>query len=156
MSALSAELRAWLVPGLAGTIAAVDRKHRPQLARVWSVRALDDADQLLVYVLRAASSGLLEGVESRGRAALNLIEVESYRSRLFKGPCRVSTAPIDAAFLDLSLTALNQAFQGVGMAPDTVERILGHSDSPRDMIALCLSVESVFDQSPKPGAGGRL
>ena len=145
-----------MVPGLAGTIASVDRRHQPQIARVWSVRALGDSDQILVYVLRAASSALLEGIESSGRAALNLIEVSSYRSRLFKGTCRVSPEPIDAAFLDLSLAALNRAFHGVGMAPDTVERILAHSDAPRDMIALCLTVESVFDQSPKPGAGKRL
>jgi len=156
MSALSPELRAWLVPGLAGTIASVDRNQQPQIARVWAVRALDDADQILVYVLRAASGELLEGVENSGRAALNLIEVESYRSRLFKGTCRVSPEPIDAAFLNLSFAALNHAFQGVGMAPGTVERILAHSDAPRDMIALCIGVESVFDQSPKPGAGKRL
>jgi len=155
MSALSPELRAWLVPGLAGTIASVDRDGQPQIARVWSARALDD-DQLLVYVLRAAASGLLEGIQNSGRAALNLIEVASYRSRLFKGTCRVSPDPIDAVFLQQSLAALNCAFHGVGMAPDTVECILAHSDAPRDMIALCLTVESAFDQSPKPGAGERL
>jgi hypothetical protein len=156
MSALSPELRTWLVPGLAGTIASVDRQGQPQMTRVWSVRTSQEPEQLVLYVLRAASSGLLEGIQNSGRAALNLIEVATYRSRLFKGTCSVSPDGVDAAFLELNLQALSRAFQGVGMAPDTVERILGHSDAPRDMLALCLSVESVFDQSPKPGAGQQL
>jgi len=155
MVMLSYELRDWLVPGLAGTIASVDVARQPQIARVWMARATE-GDVLEVYVLRLASLALVEAVVSGGRAALNLIHVATYRSRLFKGRCEVSAAGVDDAVLEQSLNALNRAFHDVGMPPDAALRLLGHSTAPRDMVALSLSVESVFDQSPKRGAGARL
>ena len=152
---LSSELRDWLVPGLAGTLASVDAEQQPQIARVWMARATE-GDVIEVYVLRSASLALVEAVVQRGRAALNLIHVATYRSRLFKGRCEVSPAEVDDAVLDRSLNALNRAFHEVGMPADAALRLLGHCSSPRDMVALSLSVESVFDQSPKPGAGAQL
>lgn len=156
MLALSSELCAWIVPGLAGTIASVDREQQPQMARVWAARPRQERDVVEVYVLRSAAPALLEGVVSSGRAALNLIEVSSYRSRLFTGPCRLSTTGVESAFLGESLAALNRAFHAVGMAPDAAQRMLSHGAAPPEMLALVLSVECVFDQSPKRGAGGRL
>jgi hypothetical protein len=155
MTMLSSELREWLVPGLAGTLAAVDAEQQPQIARVWMARAAE-GDVIEIYVLRSASLALVEAVARRGRAALNLIHVATYRSRLFKGRCEISSASVDEAVLERSLNALNHVFHEVGMPPDAALRLLGHCSTPRDMVVLSLSVESVFDQSPKPGAGGQL
>ena len=155
MTMLSSELRDWLVPGLAGTLASVDAEQQPQIARVWMARATE-GDVIEVYVLRSAAAALVEAVFSSGRAALNLIHVATYRSRLFKGRCEVSLATVDDAVLDQSLNALNRAFHEVGMPPDAALRLLGHSSAPRDMVLLSLIVDNVFDQSPKRGAGARL
>ena len=155
MVALSSELRDWLVPGLAGTVASVDAEQRPQIVRVWAAWP-GVADVIEVYVLRSAAPGVLEGIASSGRAALNLIEVATYRSRLFKGRCEVSHTAINEAALQNSLLALNRVFHEVGMPPDAAHRMLAHYSAPRDMVALSLTVDSVFDQSPKRGAGGRL
>jgi hypothetical protein len=155
MVALSSELRDWLVPGLAGTIASVDAEQRPQIARVWAAWA-GVGDVIEVYVLRLAASGVLEGIANSGRAALNLIEVATYRSRLFKGRCEISQIAVNDAALEHSLVALNRVFHDVGMPLDAAHRLLAHCSAPRDMVALSLSVDSVFDQSPKRGAGARL
>lgn len=156
MVALSSELRAWLVPGLAGMIASVDRAGQPQLARIWAARPQREPDVIEICVQRLASANLCQAIASSGRAALNLIEVSTYRSRLFKGRCEVAAAAVDEAALEQSLAALNRAFHSVGMPLDAAERMLAQAAAPRDMVALALSVDSVFDQSPKPGAGGRL
>jgi hypothetical protein len=156
MAVLTSELRAWLTPGKAGMVAAVDPSGQPQITRVWAVRAHDQRDELEVYVLRAAALAVLDALANGGRAALNLIEVSNYRSRMFKGACEISPFDADSAFLDESLAALNRVFVSVGMAPASAERMLGHADAPHAMVALRLQVDSVFDQSPKPGAGARL
>jgi hypothetical protein len=156
VAVIGADLRAWLRPGLAGTVATVDASGQPQLARVWSVRVEAGRDLIEIYVQRSSALAFAAGLASRGRAALNLIEVSSYRSRLFKGACEISPAAPDAAFLEENLTALNLAFSGVGMAAGSAQRMLSHSDAPHSMLALRLTVESVFDQSPKSGAGGPL
>jgi hypothetical protein len=153
---ISPDLREWLVPGLAGTVATVDRSGQPQLARVWATRLRDRGEVIEIYVLRSASPSLLDGLVGGGRAALNLIDVGSYRSRTFKGACEVGQLEPDPEFLQTYLNAMDRAFVGVGMPPGAVELMLSHCDEPRSMIALWLAVDSVFDQSPKPGAGVRL
>lgn len=156
MAVISSELREWLRPGLAGMVAAADRTGRPELSRIWAMRVDAERDRIEIYVQRSVSARLVQNLEQTGRAALNAVEVHTYRSRLFKGSCRISTAPIDEALLEASLSAMNEAFFSVGMPEDAVATILSHADEPRDMLALVLDVECVFDQSPKPGAGGPL
>jgi len=156
MAVISSELRAWLRPGLAGMVATVDTTGRPELSRIWALRPDPLHDRIEIYLQRSVAARLVQNLESTGRAALNAVEVHTYRSRLFKGRCAVSTAPIDEALLEASLEAMNEAFFSVGMPGNAVPMILAHAEAPRDMIALVLEVECVFDQSPKPGAGAPL
>jgi hypothetical protein len=156
MTVLSPELRAWLVPGLAGVMATADSSRQPQIVRVWAARALPGRDVLEVYTQRSVSDAWLEALTRSGRAALNLIDVPTYRSRMFKGPCEPSSEGPEAGFLNASLAAFNRAVSAVGMAADTAQRIMNDGGAPGSMVALVLTVESVFDQSPKPGAGARL
>jgi hypothetical protein len=156
MSALSAELRAWLVPGLAGCVANGDARRQPAIARIWAARALPGGDLLELYVQRPNAERFLENLADSGRAAVTLIEVTSYRSRAFKGACALSEAPLDQAFLDTCLVAMNAAFVRVGMPDDAVQQMLAWSGAAHAWVALSLSVDAVFDQSPKKGAGARL
>ena len=155
MSVLSSELREWLKPGLLGVVAAVDATGQPQIGRHWAARALAETDVLELYLLRVAGDRCLQIFAKQARAALNLIELPSYRSRLFKGDCSLSGVAIDAEFLAESVAATNRAIQGVGMPADGVQRMAGSVD-PKDFVALRLVVDSIFDQSPKPGAGAPL
>jgi hypothetical protein len=153
---LSPELRAWIVPGLAGTIASVDSQGDPQIVRVWSARAAAEPNDIDVYVLRDSASAFLDGLNGGARVALNLIEVLTYRSRMFKGSCRHVDESIDGPLVEACKSAMNDVFEAVGMGKNVVDRMLSHAGDPAALIALRVTVESVFDQSPKPGAGGRL
>jgi hypothetical protein len=160
MGVLSSELRGWIVPGRAGVVTVVDAAGLPRIARIWAARALEGNDVIELCVQRAGALPVLEALETctRVRAALNLIEVTTYRSRTFKGACELSPTGADPEVVDASVRAMGHAFQSVGMAADLVDRILSHGDGdgPRAMVSLRLAVESVFDQSPKPGAGAPL
>ena len=156
MPLLSPELRAWLKPGLAGMVASTDALRRPQSVRLWALRARAESDVLEFCVQRSGSPKFFANLSNGGRVALNAIEVDSYRSRTFKGFCRISESAPDPAFVEESLGAMARAFTGVGMSEDSVQRMLSHSDPPGAMVALWLEVDSVFDQSPKQGAGARL
>ena len=155
MAVLSPELRAWVAPGRAGVIAVVDASGLPRVARLWAARVLD-ADIIEIYLQRSSALPVLEALAERRQAAVNLIEVTTYRSRMFKGTCELSPTDPDEAFVEESVAAAGRAFHSVGMALDSADRMLSHGDAPRAMVALRLSVESVFDQSPKPGAGAPL
>jgi hypothetical protein len=155
MSALSPELRAWLKPGLAGAIAVADDAGQPEIVRHWGVRALDESDVVEFYVQRAAAHRLVEIIAAGRRAAVNLVEVSSYRSRLLKGFCTPLLSDVDQAFVEASVAAQGRAFASVGMPADTAQRLLAHGRSA-SMIGFSLKVDCVFDQSPKPGAGAPL
>lgn len=155
MSVLSPELRQWLKPGLLGVVATVDATGQPQIARHWAVRSLPETDVLEFYVPKTAAERFLQVLATESRAALNLIELPSYRSRTFKGACAVSGAAIEPALLADCVAAANQAMHAIGMPVDTVQRMAGSVD-PQHFVALRLVVDSVFDQSPKPGAGAPL
>lgn len=154
MVALSAELRAWLQPGLAGVIAVADDGGRPHTVRLWAVRALDD-DRVEVYLQRAVAAPLLAIVGEGRRAAINLVEVASYRSRTIKGHLTPRHGPLDQALVDASIAAQDRAFASVGLPVGGAERMLSYAGS-REMVALVMHADSVFDQSPRPGAGAPL
>jgi hypothetical protein len=156
MTTLTPDLRAFVRPGLAGTIVAADAASRLQSARVWAARPLEGRDVVELYVVREGASRLVESVSRNGRAAANLIDVPTYRSRTFKGRCTLSETALDVRFLDECVRAMDVDFASVGLGPGAAERMLAHFASPREMVALALHVDSVFDQSPKPGAGARL
>lgn len=155
MFVLSSELRAWIRPGLLGVVCTVDAAGRPQIVRHWGVRLRAAADELEFYLCAAASEPCLLCLAQQARVALNLIELPSYRSRTFKGHCLGVEASVDADFLATSVEAAGRAMHRVGMAVDAAERMLGPAE-PARMLAVRMSVDSVFDQTPKPGAGGAL
>jgi len=152
MFVLSSELRAWVRPGLLGVVCTVDAAGRPQIVRHWGVRARAVADELEFYLCAAASVPCLLSLGQPTRVALNLIELPSYRSRTFKGQSIAVDATVDPDFLALSVEAAGRAMHSVGMARDAAERMLGPAE-PARMVAVRMTVDSVFDQTPKPGAG---
>ena len=156
MAVLPAEIRNWLAPGRAGTLASVGSSGQPQMARVWATRVVEVGDVLELYVQRSTAAALTAAVSASRRGALNLIEVSTYRSLLFKGTCAVSARSVDEAFLAEYLAALDRAFASVGFGERPVERMLSHAGEERAMLVFSLAVESIFDQSPKRGAGARL
>ena len=155
MSALTPELRAWVKPGLAGAVTVADDTGQPEIVRFWAVRLLDDSDVVEVFLQRATAARLLEILVDGRRAALNAVEVSSYRSRLLKGFCTPLTGEVDQAFAAESIAAQSRAFASVGMPTDAAQRILSHGEQ-RNLVGLRIEVDCVFDQSPKPGAGAPL
>ena len=155
MSAISSELREWVRPGLAGMVTVVRPDGLPEIARVWGARSAADPDGLEIDVQRAAAVGLLAALDAESRAAVNLIEIPSYRSRTFKGSCRLLPVPPDVALVEGNVQAVQAAFQSVGMPADATERMLSYGGG-LNLVTLLITVDSVFDQSPKPGAGARL
>jgi hypothetical protein len=159
MPVLTPELRSWLQPGLAGMLATVDPSGQPETARIFGLRAWDDRDVLEVYLLRSCSEKVMQHLASGTRAAVNAIDVPTYRSRTFKGWCTLSRVEVrpDDARLQEGLRAMGHAFTLVGMPEDALARILAHAGpAEQTWVSALLEVDSVFDQSPKPGAGARL
>lgn len=157
MSVLTPELRAWLTPGLAGMLAVVDASGQPQTARVFALHPHGDRDAIDVYLLDAGARPVVQRLATPVRAALNVIDVPSYRSRTLKGWCTAAAATgEDERTVRACLDAMSAAFTRIGMPGDVLERILSHAAGERTWVRVVLEVDCAFDQSPKPGAGAPL
>lgn len=156
MPVLTPEIRTFARPGLVGAIAVTDATRRVHTARIWAFRSLPGVDVVEVYVSRTSSQPLLTTLGTHNRAAINIIEIATYLSRAFKGSCEIHPGEIDQAFLAEYEAAMNVMVSAVGLGPSPVGRIQSFLGGGREMVSLRMQVESVFDQSPKPGAGARL
>lgn len=153
--AVPSELRAWVRPGLAGAIAVAEGPSAVEIVRFWALRFREGSNILDIYVQRSAAERALAMLAGGARAALNAIEVETYRSRQFKGDCIVSQDHVDGTFLAACIAAQQRAFGRVGLPENAAERMLAQAGSPA-MVGLSLAVDAIFDQSPKRGAGAPL
>ena len=158
MPVLSNELREWLQPGLAGVLATADASGSPEIARVFAYHAATDQDAIQLWLLRSTADKIVRNLAAGARAAFNAIEIPSYRSRTFKGWGTVvrDISEADGALIVECLAAMGRSFARVGMRDDAVARMIAHAGEDRSWVSVLLCVDSVYDQSPKPGAGARL
>lgn len=158
MSVLSKELRDWLQPGHAGVLATVDASGLPEVARVFAYCPVENEDAIQLWLLRVTADTISRHLAAGGRAAFNAIEIPSYRSRTFKGWCTIArdVSEADDALIAECLAAAGRSYARVGMPDDSVARMIAHAGEDRGWVSLLLCVDSVYDQSPKPGAGARL
>ena len=138
-----------------GMVAATDASGRPQLARVWA-QTVDADGALVVFVARSAPGAFFEAIAARGRVAVNLIELPSYRARTFKGACRVVDSVRDDPEVVASLDALGRVLESVGMHPGAPAAMLAYFEDPTSMAVLRIDDDAIFDQTPGPRAGERL
>jgi hypothetical protein len=155
-SVLTRSVRDWIALGHPGALASVGEDRRPEAARVWVVRTHAGADVLDIAIARSASRVMLRNLEQNPQAALNLAAPITYRSAQFKGPCAECFNPPDADYIEAWMASVDEQMQAVGLPPGSPARMLGNYGPGFDMAWLSMRVVSVYDQSPKPGAGSRL
>jgi hypothetical protein len=159
MSVLSNELREWLQPGHAGVLATADASGVPEVVRVFAYHAVPGQDAIRLWLLRSSAQTTVRHLTTGARAAFNAIEIPSYRSRTFKGECTVERevgSAHDDGLITECLAAAGRSFARVGMPEDAIARMIAHAGEDRGWVDVLLHVDSVYDQSPKPGAGARL
>jgi hypothetical protein len=131
----------------------------PELSRAWGVQLLADADELVICVPSDSGRRLLANVEHTGQIAVVMTNPRNYRSFQVKGRV-VAIAPASADDRE-RVTVHQQAFvesaAAVGLPRESARRLFkdAHGEYP-DLTAVRMKVETLFDQTPGPGAGARL
>jgi hypothetical protein len=137
---------------LVGTVAA---DGLPEASRGWGLAVRPEADPPEVRLLMpVASARARENLETTGRIAITVTDVETLRSAQVKG--RVArfepATDADARAHERSFTALTEALQRAdGTDPELFRRV-----KPGALTAVIATLEEVYDQTPGPAAGVRL
>jgi predicted pyridoxine 5'-phosphate oxidase superfamily flavin-nucleotide-binding protein len=133
-------------------VGTADAAATPAAVRAWGVEVLGDAQMRIL--LAADASVTLANVAANGAIAVTATDVMTNQSIQVKG--RAGTAePVSDADLARHAAYLDGFFRVVhesdGTAYELMERL-----RPGPQVALVVSVETVFDQTPGPAAGRSL
>ena len=151
---LTPELRAHLAgaPGLYA--ASVSPTRLPEVVRVSAAHDVPDTDDVCFVVDAAAGGAFLANLQSGARVALVAAQIPSHLTFQYKGSATsVSVASTeDAAAAETYVVAFSALVGHMGFDPARFEGAL----RGQDLRVVRMHVESVFDQTPRVGAGALL
>ncbi len=152
LTSIPSELVAFLESGISILVGSRDAHLRPEFARGIGARIHPGGGELTVWIPSTTAERTLANVRDNGRLAVCFAAID-HRSFQFKGrTIEVRDAhPDERASLERYRAAIAQHWGQVGMPPRLTHRMIVWPAQ-----ALTLQIESVFQQTPGPGAGAAL
>lgn len=144
---------ALLESGCATFVGTVDGDGNPAAAHAVGARVLAGGTQLRV-ILNAEETQVLDNLRDTGVVALGATDVPTLRSVQVKGravlvePVTVDDRLRTDAYIAAYFEAINQTD---GSSIELLHRLV-----PRDFVALVMTVEELYDQTPGPQAGASM
>jgi hypothetical protein len=148
-------VQALLGGALSITVGTRNSQLRPHFARALAIRLGPKDGEATVFVSTTLADELVSDLRNNGQIAVTLTDMNTIVSRQLKGTfvdmadSGVAKEPFIAEMRERSLKVFGDYF-GAGVAEG-----LGRIPTRR-MLALTFRVDSVFDQTPRAGAGQRL
>jgi hypothetical protein len=152
MASISPELAEFLQSGIGVLVGSRDARMLPEVARAFGARVETGGRELTLFLPVATAERTLVNARENGRLAVCFSAID-HRSYQVKGRLKgVRDAnENDRRSIERYRAALAQMYGTVGMPPRLTYRI---SHWPAH--AVRMEVESIFIQTPGPGAGGAL
>lgn len=150
---LSAELASFLESGIAILVGTRDARLFPECMRAIGARVEAGGAELTIFLPEAVAARTVANLRENGRLAVGFSRASDHRSFQVKGrvlalgPARET----DRADIERYRCALAAELQAVGLPPRITLRMV-HWPAH----AVRLHVDSVFVQTPGPGAGAPL
>lgn len=151
---LDADLVGFVHSGVAVAVATRDESLVPAFTRGWGPAVSSDGRSLTLCVIAARGSQTRANLETNGAIALGFSPPPIARAVQLKG-IAVSVGEPDAAALaraERHLDAFCAEAAKVGHPAELPRRLFQRAE----LVAVTLSVDQVFDQSPGPNAGQAL
>jgi len=146
----------WMMGSRPGGLASVGAARKPEIQRIWCMKELVPGCRLLLGLLKETGSKTLKNLQENSRCAVSMADPQSYASLQLKGRAKVVQTSMSSAEVERWLDAVELRFQGIGLPKGSAEQMLSASQHPREWMWIDMTVDTVFDQSPKPGAGARI
>jgi hypothetical protein len=142
-----------LLGGVAVVVATRDQQLRPAITRGWGRDAPGEGAALTLCVSAAPGSQTLSNLEDNGAVAVTFSLPTSYRTVQVKGAVVDLCAPTadHLARVEEHVAAFVDEVERVGVPRALARRFVGP-----DLVAVCVAVRELYDQTPGPNAGRRL
>jgi hypothetical protein len=146
------DLKTFVESEVTAYIATRNNELQPEAAFAWGPRMVSDRE-LEVFLDREASVRVIANLRENRQVAITFSSPITYRAVQVKGWCSDirETAPEDGAWLDRHHDIVTETLRARGM-PAQISRTFWS----RDTVKVRCVIETKFDQTPGPGAGGKL
>ena len=150
---ITEELAEFIQSGVSIQLGTRDARLVPDCVRLLGARVEPGRDEVTVFVPAATGAKSLANLKDNGRIAVCFSRPADHRSIQLKGRAMSleDAPPADRQVVDRYRAALTDVLSVLGVPPRTLLRI-----SHWPCTAARFRVESVFVQTPGPGAGDRL
>ena len=136
-----------------------DADRVPEVSRAWGVRMLPESDVLEICVSSRVCGRTLDNLADNQQIAVTITSPSNYRSFQVKGRAveTRSITPSDLERITRHQRAFTDEVVSVGMPEPSAVRLssIEMEDAP-EITNIRVLVETVFNQTPGPGAGSRL
>ena len=149
---LDDELKRFLESDVAIVVGTCDGDLVPEIVRGYAACVAGEGEEIQLFVGRAASERTVANLLVNRRISVTFCSPDNYRTVQIKGWFRdvEDARPEDQAMIDRYQEAFVATVAKYGLS-EVIRNIWG-----ADPIRLSFEPESVFDQTPGPGAGGPL
>jgi hypothetical protein len=150
---ISEELAEFVQSGVSIQIGTRDARLTPDCIRLVGARVEPGREEVTVFVPHATGATSIANLRENGRIAVCFSRPADHRSIQLKGRVVAldDAVPADRATVDRYRAGLVEVLAVLGLPPRTLLRM-----SHWPCVAARFHVESVFVQTPGPGAGDRL
>lgn len=150
LAPVTADLLPFLESGVSILVGTRDEGFRPDCARAVGARIDPGGREATVFLPDEPAADTLANLAANGRVAVCFSRICDHRSVQLKGRVlRVQAAgPRDRAVIQRYRDAWMAALADVGMSPSVIARVRNEPCH-----AVRFRIESVFEQTPGPGAG---
>jgi hypothetical protein len=152
MTFMEEDLKTFVESEVTVYVATRDADLQPEAAFGWAPRLLSDSE-IEVFLDREASVRMIANLRQNRQVAITVASPLTHRTVQLKGWCSDirEPGPDDAARLERHHNQVTEVLRARGM-PAHVTRTFWSTDTVR----LRCTIESRFNQTPGPGAGGAL
>jgi hypothetical protein len=152
------DLRRLSATGVSAMVSTCDHEHVPELSRGWGLVVSDAGEIVQVCVYAGVGARTLSNLAEHPQMAVTMTRLSSYRSLQIKGWVvrTLAASEEDLRRVSIHQRAFVDEAAAVGI-PREAAAVFCHAESEycADLMTITMHIESVFDQTPGPGAGAR-
>ena len=153
MAVIDAELKSFLEPDRVVSVGTCSADLVPSGVRAWGPTVSDDGTSVQLFLDRPSAASAIANLRDNGRVAACFTHVHTLRSVQLKGRCVEMGDPLpeDWPVIEKHRAGFAEAAEELGYP----KQLMRHMWSMQ-VVKVRFVVDDIFDQTPGPGAGGRL
>ena len=153
VAVIDAELKSFLEPDRVVSVGTTSDDLIPSGVRAWGPTVSEDGSSIQMFLDRPSAASVIANLRDNGRVAVCFTHIYTLRSVQLKGRCVEIGDPSaeDWPVIEKHRSGFAEAAEVIGYPRPLIRNLWS-----TQVVKIRMVVDEIFDQTPGPGAGGRL